>query len=94
MTQQPTMMATAYQKNAYNSQDLGKVVKITSTYIWIDQGFPGHKDIVKFKQTGKSTNGQMKWKLMGVKHPREIWIEFEPNPLEEFISHGITEDTL
>ena len=94
MTNQPAMFATAYEKNAYNSQDIGKVVKITPTYIWIDQGFPGYKDIVKFKQTGDSLNGEIRWKLSGVKHARSIWLEFEPNPLEQFLSNGITKVVL
>jgi len=88
MTNQPTMMATVYDKNVYTSNRIGTVVKITPKYIWIDRGWTGHPIIEKYKQVETFMDATY-WRSTEYRRADRNWFEFEPNPLEEFLSHGL-----
>jgi hypothetical protein len=89
----PTMMATVYEKNWYNKSKIGKVVKITPKYIWIDRGWTGNPIIEKYKHirsfTDNANTDRSYWQSMEYKRADKNWFEFEQNHLEEFLSNGL-----
>ncbi len=89
MMKTPTMFATVYEKNWYNSSKIGKVVKITPKHIWIDRGWTGNPILEKYKHIPNEISDRSYWRNTRYKRADRDWFEFEPNPLEEFLSNGM-----